>query len=1601
MPFPIVADAPSRSYARLAGQVARGVVYVCLAGVVLFFALTRTEVGRDGVRRQLQTTFNEQFAGSLHIGSLQGTLLNTLYASDVRLRDADGRLVAAIDSVASEPRWRHLLTGELSVDALTVIGPHLSLHRRADGTWNLERALRQSAPTSSGDGPDLSLTNVEIRNGRVTTTRSGAAPSIVEDRWLFDYTRSTLDSLHAEATLQWTEGNRQIDLDALQFRLPEQNLALSTARVELGRDPVRDRWQLDRFSVGLGNTRLDAQGRLVPSPNDSTASAAELQIAESRLDHDQLRRLIPRLPLRGVMTVEGRLGGAPGRFVVNKLTLSHNRSTLNVEGTAFGLPDSLDVDAQILSSEVRPSDLRAVWPDAPLGDMTAFGPVALEASVNGWVDWAAGASRPSFALENTLSAQGAPGAVRGSLAVRRTGGGALRYDGRGQVDSLDLAPLTGRSALESRLTGRLDLEGRGTDPSAAQGDLTATLAAGRVGPRRFSGIDLRVTATPDRADGTLTLRQQTGGALQLDAMLDTEGPTPRYTLDASLEAFNLIAVHPPLPPSRLNATFALDGRGRPWDDIVGTARVSVDSSRLRGGAQSLPPHEASLTLAAPTSDEPRVQLTGTVASGRIEGRPLRPVVRGAARRWAGAIRQSVRREAARARGTGADTTSAPATASRARAQAAAPRDGPAELRGALTIHRMDLIRAWWPDAPSRGNGLRTTARLTLGPDTLRASGRVSAPRLRLGSRRADSLTAAYEVSAPYRSDLLSEAVLSATAQTDTLHLGRQTLVEPSAEVALSRRTGTLQARTTQYGRTGPYRLGADLTLVRGLHVRLNELYAGVGETAWAIDRPGTVSVYRDALVVDTLDLTSPHPSTDTEQHLRLLGAVSGRASDTLYAETDDVLLHPVGELAALPRPVGGTLNGTVALTGGWTQPQVQSALEVRRLSFDRRLLGDLQVRTRLTPNNPDLLVDAALTPGPSSLAAVDGPPLVPEGPRSVEENQLSVEGRVRLPGWGETPSAQTDQLDLTVDVGRADLFFFKYIFDQNLAQAQGYTAGDIHIGGRFRRPIFDAQLTIQNGRFTLPQFGLSYAASGPVEVNRRGIHTPGLSVSDGGGSATIDGSVLFNDYQYFSFDLSAQLDELTIIDVADAEDLAFYGNIRASGPASLSGPLSDATLRSAGARTTPESELYIPVSEGSVEDGTGFIVFADSTGQIPDLRDLTRRDNIFSDRPAGEPSFLEGLEIDINVLAPEESTVNLVFDPVVGDVVTAVGSGRVQLQREEGGFFVYGSFNVSGGTYLFTAGEVFVRRFNINGGTITWDGPPTNAQLDLEAEYRTRASRAGLPGANGDGSRIPVRVLLDIGGRVETPQVDLSLAQVRDERNNLVGSQTLDAILNQADRTTEYATSVLLTNTFLLTTESFTQGQTTGPDGTTSGSLATAGNRLAFNSVSQLVASQLNRYLGAALPNVDLNFGLQGENANDLDLIYGVALRLLNERLVIRGEGVYTADDPENRQAQGPQGEFVVEVRLSNRVSVEAFYRRTGDDLTLGQTLTSSTGAGVSYQTEFPTWRQLLGRVFGWLIPGLRPPDPPPDDPDPAPDPVARTEAPADSTVAEDEPPDR
>jgi len=58
-----------------------------------------------------------------------------------------------------------------------------------------------------------------------------------------------------------------------------------------------------------------------------------------------------------------------------------------------------------------------------------------------------------------------------------------------------------------------------------------------------------------------------------------------------------------------------------------------------------------------------------------------------------------------------------------------------------------------------------------------------------------------------------------------------------------------------------------------------------------------------------------------------------------------------------------------------------------------------------------------------------------------------------------------------------------------------------------------------------------------------------------------------------------------------------------------------------------------------------------------------------------------------------------------------------------GTFELVGDYTIEKGDYLFTLKNVINKKFNIEpGGTLRWSGDPFNAQIDLTATYRTKAS---------------------------------------------------------------------------------------------------------------------------------------------------------------------------------------------------------------------------------------------------------------------------------------
>jgi hypothetical protein len=1551
----------------ISSRIVRLAAYVVAAAVVIVFALTRTEVGRDGLRMELERQFNRSVKGSLEIGTLRGNVFNRLSAEDVVVRDSAGREVISVERVVVRPTWRDVLRRTISTSRVTLVRPEVMLQQDEDGAWNVASALGRARQASGAEPWIYRASRIEIVDGHLRTRSDAPPPSSIRDGSLFDWRNADLVAVDARTLVDWEPSLRLVDVLEFEGRLDDADLDIDSLRGQLefegGRLSLNEVHLRTTSSAVQLNGSVSSIATLRTNPG---RSEVELDLGSSTIDGRELARIVPCLVIDGSVITAARLHGPLNNLAIEELSAERGTSSFSLEGSVVGLPGSVDYDAALRSASIDWSDLEAVWPNAPAVPFGHLGVVQITGHSRGTLHVGETDAGLIWEGDHELSLRSEAGLLESSGHASVDREGAVSVDGVLELASVDVGRLLNRTGLSSSITGRVELQAGGPTVRGAAGKASIALSPSTWGGR---GVD---TLHADLIGNLAALRGDLyavrgPGELRAGFTADLASLVPTYRLEARTVNLDL----GPLlrnegVSSSLNAHVLVSGRGRTWTGFRGDVSYRFDDSQLTVGSRLrvIPAHAARLSVQDAGDATPHVVLRGDVADVDVTGAGSLQSLALLARHWAGEAARSFAEELAkpyrpeeRERLTRAASRASARGVLTANPAVAAEPSGP-DLSGidaqtvdlSVRVRRSDILSAFFPTLPALQTDLRMDGRATMAPDRIEVELQAEADSLSVGGVRLELLRGQLTAAAGVRPSLSRSMAGTLSLTASTVQAGEQTLTDPSVAVDYRDRGFDVAVQAASSGAAAPLRVSGRMDLLQDRNrLMIREFQTSAGDQVWTAPSGSIVDVFEEAVHVRGIRIERAGAADEAAtDYLQIAGTLSGAPEDTLFLRAEDLRMQDVGSMIGAGNDLGGRLDGRLAFTGLNRRPELTGRLDIRPLRYRNRHLGRLSVTSRYIPGSPDVALSAALSPD------------VPEDSTLLmEPSTLSMEGTFRLPRFGAAAGVQdAGSLDLNVHAERADAFFFDYIFRDLVADVAGYITGSAHVGGDFRMPVFDARLAVREGRFRIPEFGLSYGVSGPVAVDRRGIHLDDLALTDAGdGRAVVGGSILFNEYRYFSFDLRAALEEVLIMNVQQSRDLPFYGRIAASGDVTLTGPLSNAELQSSNALTSPASDLYIPIAETGSATDAGFIVFADSTGLVPDFGRLIQRQNLLDRRPEGERPFLDGLSMDLDILAPEGSTVHLVIDPLLGDVINAVGSGRIQLARHQGEFSTFGTFTVTSGDYLFTAGEVFFRRFLIDSGTITWDGDPLDAMLSIAASYRTRASTEGLGLSNQEQRLIPLVIELDVTGRVTTPLVGLTLAIDRAERNAIGGFEGLEVVLNQPEQAAQYATSVLLTNSFLLTADQ---------------PLSQSRGQIAFNSVSQLVASQLNRYINYALPNVDLNLGVQGESAQDLDVTYGVALRMLDERLIIRGQGIYQTDEFRRRE-QAFLDEFIVEVRLNPRVSVEVFYRREGDILNAESLNTSTTGAGLSYRTEFSTWRRLVDRLFGWIDGAEEDPEPEPD----------------------------
>lgn len=1484
-----------------------GAVFLAFLMIILT-VLTQTQVGRDGVARQIESAFNREFEGTLEIGSLQGNLVWTLFGSDLQIRDPQGRVVLHADSLVAFPHWRALFSRNLELRRLDLIGPTFNGIIDESGTWNVAEAFT-SRRESTGESSmlDIHASAIRIIDGSATTANYGTPAAFIRNGALFDFTNNDLTDLNARLQLEISNSQTYVSVRSLRAVLPqlEQRIHNLEGRLRIGNSSISG----NGITFQAGDAQIQGAFFYVDE-------VLNVNLESTTLPPETVQAFVPAYFPEGPITASGRVSGLLDNLTVTNLRIGSGRSNFELNGHLDLLSGDIPFAVDATLDSVHGPDIYGIigdrWPEAAHLDVFR-GEIA-----------ASGRLGNAWNIESDLNLIAGDGAVHGSGRIGNDGG-LLRYTGDFDVDNL--SPNHYWSSLpNSTLTGTLAVDGSGTSLETLTGTANIVLDHLRFESYQWHLVDLDVEVANGQFDGILVLYGEE--ELELSGSVNPISETADFVLTASrLDLHKYIDIFP-TTVIHGNAEIRLEGFAP--DHMSGDLEFSVTNSTATFADSTwiLPEDQIRLVIRPEADVEPRFSLSTDAlhltASGSFSWDAAVPLGIAWAERITTTVEQSLLPKL-----NGEETpVETPQPAARA-----IPHLPDQHAHITLAANRAGALRPWVEDLTP---GTTLDVRLVLGRDTLAMDLKGDMPSARIGTVRLEDAMVDLRLSTNNTSDLLDSMRFNLSAQSDSLKIGSGNPFVPTltAEYSPANRNVELLLYVVRMPDNISFSIDADVELMPDSYRLLGDLHMDTPRVRW-LASDSAIDLFADGFHFRHFEAERIWPENTYIPDLRLEGIASTRPTDTLYVQGNALGLKEVLDLTRVDLPFDGRAYADVRVSSALGSPAIQGFANVEEFTIWGNPSGRVEAQSTIIADREGLFdVDIHI---------------LPDNPGENVINDARLVGSVRLPSRRDK-----GYLDLTTDIRRADLFIFDHLFPDLVAESTGGGHGGGSITGDWDFPIFNADLFIDDGRTRVPVFNLDIDLTGRVTVDRAGIHLHEASISDaGGGTGTVSGGFLFNEYRFFSFDIHAELEEFEIINVsrANARDLPFYGNIRASGSATLIGPLHDAFLRSPNAVTTPDSRIFIPVVAGGPRVDSGFLVFANPDGSIPEIEE---RRTLIGERPSHERPFLDGLQMSLNIEAPQGSTVQLVFDPVIGEVINAVGSGQLQLSILEGQFQTYGTFEVTQGGYQFTAGDVFTRHFDLErGGTLIWDGDPIDAQLNLQASYRTRASLAGLDIAGVDErQRVPFIVGLQVDGRVTSPLVELSLSLDESAGRAVPASEALRRRLNEPDMQAEYATSVLLTNTFLLAPSGGNQG------------LAGAADELFFTSLSELVSTRLNHFLNQALgaDNLDVSLGVQqGVGQQEFDLTYGVALRLMDERLIIRGEGVY--QQLENRPAsEAFHGEVVVEARVSSAVSIEVFYRRE-NDLLLGSGVvgayTGAYGVGVNYQADFTSWRRLVDRLFG------------------------------------------
>ena len=646
-----------------------------------------------------------------------------------------------------------------------------------------------------------------------------------------------------------------------------------------------------------------------------------------------------------------------------------------------------------------------------------------------------------------------------------------------------------------------------------------------------------------------------------------------------------------------------------------------------------------------------------------------------------------------------------------------------------------------------------------------------------------------------------------------------------------------------------------------------------------------------------------------EQSISLHGAASDNAGDvlSLYLERFDISILN----AFLPKDFGikGTATGLASLMSPINDKEINVDMICDSSYVANIPLGELELG--MSWNEDDECFDF--------------------------HTRNDLMGRRSIDVAGQfSPRAKTLYAGASFD--HFDVGYAQPLLKSIFSEMHGSLSGDIALSGPLDMLRISSRDTrLDDVTLKVGYTGVPYKATGPFHINENGVFFDNISITDRfNGRGTVNGSIDYDHFRDITFNTQIRADEIEAVNLREKENEYFYGNIYASGDISITGP-TNSILMEVDAATAKNGNLHIPIiSSLTSSKGTNLLKFKEL-----DNFDEIDPYELFVQRTVAENKSENEFIVKLRVDTDKNTEAFVEIDKSSGNVLSGRGSGRLTMEASSELFNINGDYTIDSGNYKFVAAGIVNKDFLIQqGSSIRFGGEILNSTLDIDALYRTKASLSTLIS---DTTSVANRRVVDCGisikDKMSNPQLSFSI-EIPDLDPTI--KSRVESALSTEDKVQKQFLSLLLTNNFL-------------PD-EQSGIVNNSSSL--YSSVTEMMATQLNNIFQKLDIPLDLGLKYQpNDRGNDIFDV-AVSTQLFNNRVVVNGNignKQYSSGSTQNDVV----GDIEIEIKLNRSGSFRLnLFSHSADQYSNYLDNSQRNGVGVTYQTEFNTFRQFFKNIF-------------------------------------------